>query len=81
MEKLITDPDEIKELSERLVINGGDGYTEKGLKIGRVPIDDVVGLGVGIVLNPAGQVSPIVVDKDKNESKATEINEEMLKAY
>ncbi len=68
--KLITDKSEIDKLSKKLQCYGGNGLTDEGKKIGRIPIDDVVGLGIGLVQNPAGQVSPIAVN-DKIESSAS----------
>ncbi len=71
--KLITNETEIAKLSNRLLSNGGNGFTEDGLKIGRVPIgDDITPLAVGIVANPAAAVSAIVV-ANTNESVASNI--------
>lgn len=61
---IITDKDEIKKLSEKLQAYGGTGLTEDGKKIGRIPMNDICPLGVGIVENPAGQVSPIKIMED-----------------
>ena len=63
---LITDEQEIEKLKPRMLSEGGNGFTESGLKIGRVPRgNDVCALGVGIVENPAGQVNPLSVPDDK----------------
>lgn len=73
--KLITDESEIDKLSTKLLSYGGNGLTDDGKKIGRVPIDDVVALGVGLVENPAGQVTPIVSEDAKEESKAFNVED------
>ena len=58
---VITNPNEIEKLSKKLFSSGGNGLTEDGRKIGRIPIGDVVVLGVGLVPNPAANVAPIEV--------------------
>ena len=65
--KLITDVNEINKLEGKLRAFGGKGITDDGLKIVRVPVNDVIPLGVGIVENPAAQVKPIVVNSSQSE--------------
>ncbi len=60
--EFVTNEAEINTLSKKLSSNGGNGLTEDGKKIGRVPVGDVVVLGVGLVENPAAAVSPIVIN-------------------
>lgn len=63
--KFITNQSEINELLPKLISNGGNGFTEDGKKIGRVPVGDVTALGIGLVENPAAAVSPIEVPNNK----------------
>ena len=70
---LITDETEIEKLKPRMLSEGGNGFTEDGLKIGRVPYGkDVCALGVGIVENPAGQVNPLSVPDDNANKENVE---------
>jgi hypothetical protein len=75
--KLITDQKEINELSKKLLAYGGNGFTDDGKKIGRVPIGEVVCLGVGLVENPAGQLDPIVV-KAEESNASINLNDELI---
>jgi len=78
--RLITNEKEVSELSKKLQCYGGTGMTSDGKKVGRIPIEDVDLLGIGLVEDPAGQLDPIVVD-NKRDSKASliEMTEEKLK--
>ncbi len=44
----------------KLQAYGGNGYTDEGLKIGRIPTKEICPLGIGITENPAGQVQSLV---------------------
>ena len=68
---IITDNKEIDKLLPKLLANGGNGLTDDGKKLGRIPIGDVTALGVGLVENPAANVSSIEVPKDKESSAST----------
>ena len=63
--EIITDEKTIRELENRLKANGGSGEMEDGEKIGRIIVGEVLPVGLGIVLNPAGQLNPIVVQNDR----------------
>jgi hypothetical protein len=81
--EFVTDPEQISKLEKKLRSYGGKGVDDKGKKIGRIPIGDVIPLGLGIVEDPAGQVQPIItqsqvlqasnnkedIEKDNNMSK------------
>lgn len=66
--KIISDTKQIDKLLNKLISNGGNGLTDDGLKIGRIPIDDVTVLGFGLVENPAAAVNPIEVRDNKTDS-------------
>lgn len=62
--QIVTDESQIDRFLDKMVSNGGNGLTDDGLKIGRVPIGDVLLLGFGLTENPAAAVGPIQVNKD-----------------
>ncbi len=67
---IITDEREISKLESKLKAFGGNGRTGDGKKIGRIPIGDIIPLGVGVVENPAGQLQPITTNNENNNSNA-----------
>ncbi len=69
--KIVTSAEQIRELDQTLRVNGGSGKSDKGMKVARIIMGDVIPLGVGIVENPAGQLDPIVVDT--KEDTKTEV--------
>ncbi len=69
--EIVTDEKEISKLEKLLISSGGKGKNEAGKIIGRVPINDVLGLGVGAVANPAAKVKGIAVPKETEETKAS----------
>lgn len=71
--KLITNPEEIEALTNKLRSYGGKGLDKDGLKIGRIPIGDVIPVGLGIVENPAGQVQPLASKSNMAETSDAQI--------
>lgn len=59
--ELITDPEEINRLSQFLRAEGGKGVDDKGRKIGRVPVGQVIPMAFAITDRPAAQLTPLEV--------------------
>lgn len=72
--KIISDASEKLKLQNRLKCYGGNGLTEDSMRIGRIPISDVIPVGVGLTDTPAATVAPIVTsdnkDNETEEAKA-----------
>lgn len=77
--EIISDPKKVNELEAKLRAYGGVGTTDNGKKIGRVPVGDVLPLGVGLTENPAAQVGAIVLEtKKKDQIEASNIIKELV---
>ena len=66
--KIITDPEEIKELQGYLRSYGGTGKTDKGESVNRLIMGDIYPLGIAYTLNPAAQVKGLY-SKPTNKNK------------
>ena len=76
--KIIDSVAQVKELDNKLKANGGTGiFGEK--KICRVITGEAIPVGLGLVMHPAGQVTPLVVD-NKEQIKAVKIKEKCSKS-
>lgn len=60
--KIIDSVAQMQEFDKKLRSNGGNGITEKGKKICRIITGEAIPVGLGLVMNPAGQVAPLVID-------------------
>ncbi len=69
--KIISDPEEIKQLEPLLLSNGGTGKLKDGTRLYRLVKGEVLGLGMALVEHPAANVRPIIVldpaNNDKND--------------
>lgn len=63
--KIVNNIEQIKEYDKLLKANGGIGQLKNGNKIGRIIVGDVLPLGVGIVTNPAGQLTPLTIGQEE----------------
>jgi predicted nuclease with TOPRIM domain len=59
--QIITDDDEVTELSKYLKSRGGNGYDGQGRRIRRVITGDILPVGFGFTSSPAAAVSGVVV--------------------
>ena len=70
--ELVTDENQIKELSQYLITQGGSGKTEDGVRVSRLVIGDVYPLGIGFTAKPAADVKGVISYEDEEpESSAT----------
>lgn len=63
--KLISEADEVKKLSSKLICYGGTGIYD-GKKIGRIPSSSVLAVGIALTENPAAEVSGIALELNTN---------------
>jgi hypothetical protein len=78
---IITDPNQVKELTKFLKAKGGNGKLNDGTPIYRVIVGDIYPLGGGFTTNPAAQVngvvafdeaSSITLENDEKEEESEE---------
>ena len=68
--EIISDEEQVKELSKFLKCNGGSGFLNDGTPVYRVITDDdPLFMGMGITSNPAAAVSGILTASNKNYNK------------
>ena len=72
---IITDPQQIQELSSFLKVKGGSGKLKDGTPIYRLIVGDIYPLGGGFTSNPAAQVNGVVAF-DNNSSISLENDNE-----
>lgn len=74
--KIITDESEIEELDEKLTANGGVGIIDENVRLYRVIVNDVLGIGIGLTETPAAEVKGILAKTGKK--KKAEANNKQI---
>lgn len=72
--KLVTDENQLEQLEGKLKCYGGTGETEDGNLLIRIPVQDVIPLGLGLTESPAADVQGVAVPEEaaKPKVKASE---------
>jgi hypothetical protein len=77
--EVVTDKPKIKELSQYLKANDGEGMLEDGTPVYRLVVGDIYPLGIGFTSNPAAKVKGVVTADSKKKASESVAEEEVEK--
>jgi hypothetical protein len=77
--EVVTDKSKIKELSQYLKSNDGEGVLDDGTPVYRLVVGDIYPLGIGFTSNPAAKVKGIVTADSKKKETEPVAGEEVEK--
>jgi|TARA_B100001094_G_scaffold322758_1_gene372556 hypothetical protein len=76
--EIVSDPQQIKELSKYLKANDGQGEMDDGTLVHRLVVGNIFPLGIGFTANPAADVKGVYLGEDKKKEVMAETSEQPI---